>query len=180
MFMNHFFNIEFCLNLVVHLIFIISALLISFVLIIAPIEQRSLESIFKNNIRDLFETQMDKLTHDKKTQLRPLFHAVAPVIKPRTIDSDSIKQNNYKLIYIVICVLVFLITFSVTTAFRKWVNGDDITFLINILLENFLIFMCVGAIDIAFFLLIASKYIPLKMSVFESNLIDHLKKEFKN
>lgn len=50
----------------------------------------------------------------------------------------------------------------------------------DIVAENIILFMCVGVVELCFFLFVALKYVPTKPSLLVSTVVDSAKQQLKN
>lgn len=174
------FNTTFFLNCLIHMLILFTVLTVFFVVYISRLEVRS----FQKEIGGLLGVQMDKAFASLSPEKKKVF-----LEGLQNVDLDKLQElyakpanvlviNNKWLRTVAYTVIVCLMVITVLTIILLRVSCRLCVNLNELLLENAVIFIFVGMIEIGFFLFIASRYVPVAPSTMTSTMIDELKKKF--
>lgn len=166
--MSNYINLFFSIYLHVTLLFIF--LTIFFWTVISKTESDSINKEINNNIKDGLKN----------------FHISNNIFTDKSLDymkkyyqgqDDTVTRNNNQLLEFNIAFIVILIIGLIGCIFVRYVICSKNFDIWEVILENILILILVGAIEFYFFMNIASKYVPVLPSYLPNvvkNKIDKL------
>lgn len=164
------------INCLIHVLILFTILSIFFIVYVSQLEERT----FKNEIGSLINEEFNNINEENKKSLQPYLEKInLKKVKEIYSNPDStVTINNQwllRLSYSIIAFLLLLVIILVGVLFfscKMCVNLKDI------LIENIVIFLLVGVVEICFFLYIASQYVPVAPSVITTTMIETLQKNF--
>jgi hypothetical protein len=163
---SHYTNLFF--SIILHVFLLFSFLSLFFWIVISKTESKSLYSELNSNIdKSLKNINIDKFTegtsihnfiNDNKGSIKDYFDGY---FSKENMTYE--RNNNQLLITNIIIVSLIFITLVATIWVRYLICGKTINFL-EIIGENILILVFVGAIEYYFFKQVASKFVPVEPS----------------
>lgn len=170
----------FFINCLIHILLLFSILTIFFVMYISGLEKKS----YKNEINNLLGNEIDKTLQglspqDSQSLLKILDQFdLEPIEQSFTKESDYVKINNQWLISLAECIIFFLVVIVILLFVLLFFSCHLCINVWDIVYENLIIFILVGAIEIGFFIKIAAKYVPVDPSLMTTTMINNLKQKF--
>ena len=175
-------SIDFIINILVHMLIILSILTIFFWLFVSKKETRILENEFTTNINNGFQGLKDSFTPNQQDRVNNVINNIQPGLKvfktyfekpdkTYIAKNNCLKQNNIRLIIYLIILIIFV------SIIYHYFCGSNVHFL-EILKENFIIFALIGIFEFFFFREIADKFIPIKPSFISNKISKDVKKKF--
>jgi hypothetical protein len=137
-----------------HVLILFIVLTVFFFIVVEDLEKSSLTNELvhgiENGLKNVKITK-DEGTYDKLLKLAELYN------KP---DPTSIAYND-SLYVICIATIITLFMVLITLIFTLKYSSRKCISILNIILENMLLFVCVGVVEYLFFINIGSHYIPI-------------------
>jgi hypothetical protein len=170
---------NYSLNISLHVLILFSFLTILFFAYISHIEQKTVDDTLVGAIDD----QMGQLLSHLDKDLPPgmnvdwkVLNRVAEKIQKETTDTfPEVKKNHHNLLIVGVCMIVGV--FAVFSGFYAYygVYKDVPIHWKRILVENLIVFGCVGIIEFLFFTKVAIKYIPVTPDILSKTILDRIK-----
>jgi hypothetical protein len=146
------------LNIFMHIFILCIILTLFFFLVVSKLERKNLDEQVKNFIS--IGISSSNITRNEQGSL--LTRQLAKLYdKPN--EADKI-YNSSLLNYSLFVISIFIICFIAISLSLKY-SAKKCTNFTSLLIENILLFICVGIIEFIFFINIAINYIPVKPSV---------------
>ena len=183
---NHDYTVQFSINILVHISFLIFILTMVFSFYTENIMTESINNQVNNIINENFDKYYDNSIKSEETNqidnLKTLskianldLNKYTEILKnlfksndTRDSQNSLIKRNLY--IFSGLLLFTVLVSFSISKALCSKINLGEL------LLENFIIFFFVGIIELLFFKFIILKYVPVYPSHVKNIVLDELKK----
>lgn len=148
---------DIAVHAIFHVLILIIVLTAFFFIVVENIERKSLSDQLINGIKNgLKDVKMEKNSdvYNKLTKLSQIYN------KP---DSTNVVYNN-SLYMICIGAIVTLSMVLITLLLTLKFSSGRCVRLLDIILENMLLFICVGVVEYIFFINIGMKFVPIKPS----------------
>ncbi len=183
---SHDYTVQFAINILVHISFLIFILTMVFSFYTESIMTESINGQVNNLINDNFDKYFDnnikgdeknaidntkwllKLLNVDPKKYTQILKNLFKTNEERNTHNSLMKRSLY--IFSAMLIFTVLVSFSVSKALCSKINLGDI------LLENLIIFFFVGIIELLFFKFIILKYIPAYPSDVKNMLLEELKK----
>jgi len=167
-------------NIILHLCILFTILGAFFIFYISKIEENAFQKEI-SSLNDTLKSQLDNnISPEEKTNLKSALQTLSfdDLLSIYSTPAKTTTINNKWLKGIIWCIVIFLILILLTllSIYYLRCGGYKINFY-EILTENIIIFIIVGAIEISFFLFIAARYVPVKPSTMTDVFIDTLQEE---
>jgi len=174
-----FTDVNFNINLFLHFLILFSFLSIFFVLIISKASTLAFNNEVERLIGELLHNKIDELKKksdefDQITNILPLNKLYNEYQKGNLL----VNQHNNNLIKIIIIINVFLWMFFVASLILLN-NCNSHIDIKEIILENIIIFGCVGIVEYYFFTRIAIKFVPVEPSFISKQFLESLKNKLQ-
>jgi hypothetical protein len=161
-------------NILVHVIILFSFLSLFFFMYISKVESAA----FKNELGGLVSEKINELLDDNPElieQLEPVKGNIASIASLYNSPSETTVQRNISLKFLsaftVIALMGILLTIVLTLSLEC---GESVN-LTHILIENVVIFICIGIVEYMFFTRVAIKYVPVVPSTMTNTLLQTFK-----
>lgn len=163
------------LDVYIHIMILVIVLSIAFWMLIAPTEKRTFEGEITNQVNNSMKGILDKNRSILKS-MKPNVNIFETMSKYYSKPDSTIKVYNtwLKRVNIVI-ILILIINFFILWLLMRFSCGRCVP-VRQIFMENIFLFMCIGIIEVIFFLKVASKFVPITPSFMANTVIDGLKK----
>jgi hypothetical protein len=182
---NQFYNINFSLDIALHVLILFTFLTIFFFTYISKLEKQNLDNTTNNAIINNMDSLLDSVDkfQEKLKEMNKIINIdwkaadniADTLIQNSQGESQKIKENNDKLFKgSIIAISVAFAFFTGLVIFLKYYMGYDIH-VKHILLMNFIIFSITGAIEFWFFQNVASKYIPVGPDFVSNTILERVK-----
>jgi hypothetical protein len=163
---------ETVVNVLLHVLILFTILTLIFWFVIRKVEAQSITDELNNNINTYLDHYKDssvlqRLVKDNSSELEVLNNMYSKPEPVTEMNNKWLLQTN--ILYVVI---LFVILLSILFTIRFVYNTTDFPIL-QIIKENMVIFLFIGAVEIWFFLNIGTKFIPTKPSM----LIENIRKD---
>jgi hypothetical protein len=177
---QHDGGFQIVINCILHAAILMTILGVFFINYISPVEdkqyRKEISSIFNHELT----SSLDKLTGvQKQIALKSIDQM--PMDSLKKIFSEKSKEvqvNNQWLQITIWSVVAFLYIVLAALLILYYTHCGSRFNFGHILLENIIIFLCVGAIELSFFMFIASRYIPVDPSLIAVTFVETIKKSF--
>ena len=171
-------NINFGINVLLHVLILYTILAVFFMVYISKIVSRSMKHELKSLTSDGVSYGVDNLSSTQQDYVRQLVKN-SPIDTLKMLYSrqdDTVRCNNNWLFSTIILINVFVfIIFVSLVSVLKFSCNKNIHFA-DTLGENLFIFSLVGAVELWFFLSIGKNFIPVSASFMTKSIINNLKK----
>ena len=166
---------EWILDLYIHIMILVIVLSIAFWFLIAPSEKKS--------FTDEITRQVDSSVKDILDKNPDIIKAIKPEVniletmskyysKPDSVTED---YNRWLKRVNIIIIIVLIVNFLILWLLLRFSCGRCIP-IGKIFAENIFLFICIGIVEIIFFLKVASKFVPVTPSFMVNTFINGLKK----
>jgi len=157
--------INLSVNIYVQVLLLFTILSMLFIHVISKVETSAINNELQDLVTDNMIDQYKKLNNDDKQRINSVLNMVDLNVLDKMYDREdkTRKVNNesvYKSIYIVLIMLVAI--FIIVIALNKGLCHN--VPLKHIIVENIVIFTCIGVVEFMFFKNIILKYVPTKPS----------------
>lgn len=175
-------SIDFLINILVHILIILTILTLFFWIFVSKKETRIVQNEFLKNIDSGFQGLKNKLDEEQKERVSQVVSDIEPGLKifekyfkrpdrGYLATNKCLKENNIRFI---IYLIIFILGISLVYAYYC---GGKIH-IKNILKENLIIFAFIGVFEYIFFRQIADQFIPIKPSFLSNSIKDQVNKKF--
>ena len=177
--------LEVNVNILVHVIILFSILSALFWIVISKVETNAIGNEINNNIENATNQLKTTLTDDQKKIYNNFVNKSQPqieILKNIYNQPSKVVVKNNKSLFAGNLIMIgglIAILIAVLLTIRLGCNITGFPFL-QILRENFIVFLGVGAIEALFFLKVAMKFIPTKPSQIVTNLTTDLQNNLAN
>ncbi len=145
------------IHAIFHVLILLIVLTAFFFIIVENLEKRALSNQLVNGIK----TGLNKVEVVKNQDLHYKLLRLAQIYK--NPDAANIAYNNTLFIICISTIVSVFLIFVTLVVTLKLSSGKCVNIL-DIILENMLLFICVGVVEYLFFIRIGVKYIPVKPS----------------
>lgn len=171
------YSTYFALDIMVHTLILFTFLSLFFFLYVSKIEQKA----FENEIGDLIEDSLTKILDKDKASLKTFLSPLKPVLIPISNlysgPSQYSRERNTLVKFSAIFVAVLLICCILSIIITLQVDCHESVHMGHIIVENIIVFICIGIIEFWFFSNVAIKYIPTSPSLMINTMFTALKKQ---
>ena len=176
-------QVNYTLNISLHILILFSFLTIFFFSFISHLEQKSVDealtSAINGQVGQLL-TKLDGFSQDFINIDWKTINDVAEKIQKDAVGAlPAVKKNHRKLLIVGISMIVglFVIFSSIYVYFGVY-KGVNINWK-KIVIENLIVFSFVGIIEYLFFTTVASKYVPVTPDLLSKTILDRIKYHFQ-
>lgn len=184
------FGTELALNVVFHVFILFLALTVLYMVVVAPLEEKSLSNQVSNQINagifNVFSSMDSKDSVKHKDSMKKTLQNISPTLrKIRKLyegEDPARKAHNQSVMNFAWAVVVALgLSFIVSVMILSFGSGVPMRKPVGtIIFENLIIFTIIGAAEFTFFKLVAAHFIPVKPSVVGKVALSTLKNSFSN
>jgi hypothetical protein len=171
--------LRFVINSILHIAILFTILGAFFIFYVSHIEEKSYQKEISSLINDALIPQLQSLDGTSKQTVQGLLQSL-PLQSIQQSYADTAKWvaiNNKWLKRVIWCIVFFLFLLLTGLLLLYYVRCRGRLNFGEVLLENVIIFILVGAIEIYFFINIAAKYIPVHPSLMTKVFITTLKEQ---
>ena len=168
---------EWIIDIFIHLVILVIVLSAAFWIFIAPLEKREFSGQIQNQISSSMKDAFQNIPKSpapspiSKINLDVLISYYGRPDKTTDIYNSWLKKVN--IIMIVVLLLAFILTWALLSiSCKKCVPVG------RIFMENIALFACIGAVEVLFFIKVASKFIPVKPSFMVQQFFEDMKTKF--
>lgn len=174
------FAINYGINLALHITILFGVLSGLFILYISRIETGVIQDELHDAISDNLSTSLNNLSDADKLNLKLALKTVPldQLIKLNSKPSEAVTEHNKMLFILVGAINLFLIISVVIVVGILAGSCGQCVPIGKLLIENFIIFGCVGVVEFLFFYFIVLHYVPVPPSLMFQSVINGLKKQF--
>ena len=166
---------EWILDLYIHVMILVVVLSIAFWVLIAPTEKKS----FTREITKQVDSSVKDILHknpDIIKTIKPDVNVLETMSKYYSRpDSTTEDYNRWLKRLNIIIIVVLIVNFFILWLLLRFSCGRCVP-VGKIFTENIFLFICIGIVEIIFFLKVASKFVPVTPSFMVNTFIDGLKK----
>jgi hypothetical protein len=168
---------SFSVNVFVHVIILFTFLTVFFILFVSKLTK----DMFENEISHLIDENIEKLITglDEDTRMNlSVFMRVIPMdklIKAYEKPSDYVLEHNKWLKLSAVCVSVVGVIILALVLYVVYNSCGQCVPLKHIIVENIIVFICVGIVEYLFFTRVALKFVPAPPSLLVTSLINKFK-----
>ena len=163
------------LDIYIHIMILVIVLSIAFWFLIAPTEKRTFTEEINKQINSSIKGILDKNPDAVKT-MKPSINIFETMSKYYSKPNSTTKEYNTWLKRVnIIIVLVLVVNFFILWLLMRFSCGRCAP-VKQIFAENIFLFICIGIVEVIFFLKVASKFVPVTPSFMVNTIIDGLKK----
>jgi hypothetical protein len=167
---------EWILDLYIHIMILVVVLSIAFWVLIAPTEKQSFETEITNQLNTSVKNIIAK-NPDVIKAMKPQKNILETMSKYYSKPDSTTKDYNTWLKRVnIIIIVVLIVNFFILWILLRFSCGRCVP-VKKIFMENIFLFLCIGIIEVIFFLKVASKFVPVTPSFMTNTFIDGLKKE---
>ena len=182
---NRYYNINFSLDIALHVLILFTFLTIFFFAYVSKLEKQTLDDTISNSVTDNTNTLLTDINqlsqkYNIKINWDVINKIAATLIKNSQGEVPQIRENNDRLYKgSMIAIIVGFILFISTTIFLKYYMKYDVH-IEHILLMNLIIFSITGLIEYFFFTKVASKYVPVMPNEISDTMLERIKRNIDN
>lgn len=175
-------NINFSLDIALHVLILFTFLTIFFFSYVSKLTKQSLDYVTNdaiNNQTDNILNKIDELSNKYKFKINwnKLNEISDNIIQKSNNDIPEIKENNDRLFRgSIITISIAFVLFIVITIILKYHFNYDIH-IKHILIMNLIIFSLTGLVEYLFFVNVASIYVPVTPNFTTNTMLDEVKKQ---
>lgn len=167
-------TLNFSINVLVHVIFLFTVLSVLFVFVITKISTKTINEELSGLIEKSMESNI-KISDEIKQNISEHFggNVIRKIAKMYDGEDKTRKYNNKLVISSItttIITLGFVLLFAILTTKYLCYKIP----LKHILIENVIIFSCIAVVEFIFFKYIILKYIPVKPSYIQQQLLESI------
>lgn len=172
-------DVNFNINLFLHFLILFSFLSVFFIFFISKVSTDAFNNEVEHLIHELLSQRVKELKNsrefDEAIKLLPLKQLYESFQKK----SKAVEIHNNDLIKLVIVVNILLwVLFVSMTVLLKYECGSNLK-IEEIIIENLIIFACVGIVEYYFFTRIALKFVPVEPSFISKQFMNSLKDKLR-
>lgn len=175
-------NIDFIVNILIHMFIILSVLTLLFWNVISKKETSIITNEFVNNINNGFESLDETLNPYQKDRITKVVNNIRPGLnifkkyfskpdKTFVAKNKCLKDSNFRL-------LIMFIILILTVCIIYHFSAKSDVHIFTILKENLIIFAIIGIFEYIFFKNIADYFIPIKPSYLSEMIHKQIHKRF--
>jgi hypothetical protein len=166
-------------NIIVHVIILFSFLSLFFFMYISKVES----SAFKDEMGGLVEDKINNLLDENPIiidQLQPIKSNIASIASLYESPSQTTVERNISLKFLSAFTVLSLMGILLTIILTVSLECKESVNLPQILIENIVIFACIGMVEYMFFTRVAIKYVPVVPSTMVDTILHTLKTSVQN
>jgi hypothetical protein len=166
----------FSINVLIHVIILFTFLSTFFFLYISKVE----ENAFKNELGGMIETSLMKILLENPTSKEDIKNSseVLTQLSKLYATPDAFTQERNTLVkFSAVFTLLIIVGILITVLATLSAGCDRDVSIKHILIENVIVFLCVGMVEYMFFTKIAIKYVPTSPSLLTNTLISTIKSQ---
>jgi uncharacterized membrane protein YqhA len=170
-------DLTFTINVVVHVLILFTFLTMFFVFFVSKLTKEMFEKEISHLIGDNVGDLVDKLDEETKQNLK-LFTKVIPLdklVKKFEEPSEYVLEHNRWVNLSAIAIAIVGVVVLGLVLYILYNTCGQCVPLRHILMENAIVFACVGVVEYLFFTRIALKFVPAPPSLLVSSLINKFK-----
>ena len=170
-------NLTFTINVVVHVLILFTFLTMFFIFFVSKLTKEMFEAEISHLIGHNIEDLVDKLDEETKTNLK-LFTKAVPLdklVKKFEEPSEYVLEHNRWVKLSAIAIAIVGVVVLGLVLYILYNTCGQCVPLKHILMENVIVFACVGVVEYLFFTRIALKFVPAPPSLLVSSLINKFK-----
>jgi putative flippase GtrA len=173
-------QVNYTLNISLHILILFSFLTIFFFAFISHLEQKRVDDSLTSAINDQIGQVLDNMdkyapTSGIKINWKTLNDIGEKIQKDAIGALPEVKKNHRKLLIVGISMIIGLfVLFSSLYVYFGVYKGVNINWK-KILIENLIVFGFVGIIEYLFFTNVASKYVPITPDLLSNTILDRVK-----
>ena len=177
---NH--NINFGLDILLHVFILYTFLTIFFFTYITNYEKTNIDNVTNNLINSNVSTILDNVKNatDKynyKLDWKKLDSIALDLIENSKNEDPQVANNNKDLFrFSIITVSIFFVLIVGIFIYFKFFSDYEVD-ITHILITNSIVFLITGLIEFLFFMYIATKYIPESPDKISNTLLDRIKQD---
>jgi hypothetical protein len=172
---KNFTNVDFDINLILHSLILFTFLSLFFTLFITKITKSAFNHEISNLVDDSLGSKIEKIKENKviKTIISKL--PLNNLIKAYdSEDTSSVMHNNGLFVTLLVSNLFLWAGLIIVILIIKYHCNTEIK-LKEIIIENAVIFTCIGIVEYMFFTNIAVKFVPVEPSFISKQFLDAVK-----
>ncbi len=165
---------KFILDVYIHIMILVVILSIGFWVLIAPTEKKSFEREINSQMKVAISGILDEnptITKDLKSGL-PIFKTMSKYYSRP--DSTTQDYNTWLKRVNILVIVILIVNFLFLWLLLRFSCGRCVP-VRQVFAENIFLFICIGIIEVIFFLKVASKFIPVTPSFMVDRIIDDIK-----
>ena len=171
----------FGINVMLHIVILMTILSLFFVLIASPQSRSSLEHELNKFINESINVNINKLTPKQKNKLKeatkkPYFQNL---MKLYETPDRTVKTHNEWLFKLLLFTNIFMLVIPVMVIAILTLSCSKCIPVNKIILVNLITFACVGVVEYLFFTNVALKYVPTPPSTLVNAFYKNIKSNFK-
>lgn len=164
---------EWMVDIFIHVTILLLVLSVAFWALVAPVEKKAFDDKIQDQIKQSMSTAFKSIPQDTVKSLSQVDLSVLSKYYDRPDESTSLwngwlKRSN------VLMAVVLIVTLILVWAILSFSCGKCIP-LGRLLVENFVLFACIGAVEALFFIKVASKFVPVAPSYMVQQFFTDLK-----
>ena len=171
------YSTYFALDIMIHTLILFTFLSIFFFMYVSKIEKNAFESEIGDLIEKTITNMLDKNKTNAKIVLSDGKGILTNLQNLYTMPSNYSRERNTLVKFSAIFIIVLLICCILSIIITLKVDCGQNVHMGHIIIENILVFICIGIIEFWFFSNVAIKYIPTSPSLMIDTMITALKKE---
>ena len=169
---------ELSLNLLLHTFVFLVVLTALYQFLISPMESKALEKEVRNSTRAAVGAVLQNVSPSQAATLKSILPALTTMQRVSPIEDAARVAHNNQVLSLAWAVsaalgLSFVVTVCVMAACRIRMGR----MLGHVLAENAILLLILGAVEGGFFLMVASKYVPVLPSVLSTQAVATLKQQ---
>lgn len=177
------------INFIVHVFVLFSALTLLFVFVVSKMERETLTtevSTETNTAVDALFTALDAQIAANGEQSATVYRELAtslPLLRRLSTayaqpDAATTQHNSRVLLGAGLAIVALLLAWVIPVAVLARCGAEVRPMMAQIGFENLIVFTVVGAVEYAFFINVAAKYVPIMPSQLLTNVVDALQSQF--
>ena len=176
---NSFLDVNFDINLVMHSFILFTFLSLFFALYITKISKNAFNNDLSNMIHNGLSDKIKKIKQNIsiKNVINEL--PLDTLIKNYSIEDKAVTMHNNGLLNTLLSVNILLwVGLIIVILILKYNCGANLN-ISHLVLENVIIFTCVGIVEYLFFTKIATNFVPVKPSFISQQFLESIKLQLK-
>jgi len=165
------------INISLHVLILFTFLTVLFFTYISKLEQESISDALNSAINDQIGGVLSKMNESLISKYIDwdIVDQLAKNLKEEAKgESEEVKSNHHRLLIIGISIITGLAVVFSSLYVYYYMKGTKID-IKKILIENAIVFSCVGVIEFLFFTKIASKYVPVTPDMLSDTILERVK-----
>ena len=171
------YSTYFALDIMIHTLILFTFLSIFFFMYVSKIEQ----SAFESEIGDLIEESLTNILDENKSESKAIISPLKPVLVPLQNlyngPSRLSMERNSLVKFTAIFIIVLMICCILSIIITLQTDCGEHVHMGHIIVENIVVFICIGIVEFWFFTNVAIKYIPTSPSLMINTMLTALKQQ---